>query len=144
MRCPECQKFVSFDTDLDPEVTVDIDAGGMVSGECRIVNVCAECGTELKSADFEIDHDFSDVLDAHTKAHPDNTHEFSVEESSTRTERTQTEGRNGKPLTGPARYRKHYYGAEVALTVSCACGEEVADGDATWTDEVQASGMEEC
>ena len=46
-RCPDCNKFVGFDTDTDPEVEVgEIDTeSGTVEATVRIVNNCAECGT---------------------------------------------------------------------------------------------------
>lgn len=45
MRCPDCNKFVSFDTDVEPDVSLDVADDGGVSGSCRIVNACADCGT---------------------------------------------------------------------------------------------------
>ena len=57
MRCPDCNKFVSFD-EADPEVnTLGIDEDGQVNAEVRIVNTCADCGTELKEITFEMEHD---------------------------------------------------------------------------------------
>lgn len=143
MRCPDCQKFVSFDTDVEPDVDLQVDDFGTVSGNCRIVNACADCGTELTSADFDIEVDFTDTVDDHKKAFPDKTHTLSVSGDASRTERSQTEGRNGKPLTGPARYRKHYYGATIDVTLECSCGEALDHDSETWSDDVQASGMDE-
>ena len=44
MRCPDCNKFVAFDTDVDPEVSVSVENDGSITGNVRIVNNCAECG----------------------------------------------------------------------------------------------------
>jgi hypothetical protein len=46
MRCPDCNKFVSFD---EPEIEGDDPdiVGTAVSGNVRIVLKCADCGGEL-------------------------------------------------------------------------------------------------
>jgi hypothetical protein len=55
MRCPDCNKFVSFD-EADPEVNdLDVSDNGSVTASVRIVNTCAECGTELKEAMLELE-----------------------------------------------------------------------------------------
>lgn len=58
MRCPDCNKFVSMDN-ADPEVN-QLDAeldGGMirVTSEVRCSRQCAECGTDLKELNLELD-----------------------------------------------------------------------------------------
>jgi hypothetical protein len=59
MRCPDCNKFVSFDVDGDPEVELEADEStGEVTGTVRIVNACQECGAELTEATFDVDVDF--------------------------------------------------------------------------------------
>jgi hypothetical protein len=68
MRCPDCNKFVS-NNEADPEVQDDSPAleDGGVSVEVRIVNECADCGTELTEANFEQTVDFdAEVVKAHT------------------------------------------------------------------------------
>lgn len=116
MRCNSCSKFVSFDTDVDPEINED----GVVDVQVRIANNCAECGQELTQADLQFQIDLSDQVEEHRegceecKAHP----ELEVTDSSaTRTERAQTHTPQGKPIKNP-RYRKHFYGAEVEVTVT--------------------------
>lgn len=67
MRCPDCQKFVSMETeieDMEPAVEVGtISEDGTtihsISGTVRILRKCADCSTELKTIDFEIE--LSDV-----------------------------------------------------------------------------------
>lgn len=86
MRCPDCNKFVSFDTEQDPEESnASIDAQGHVAINVRIVNSCADCGTELKEAEFVLESDAFEVL-RHACVKP----EFQVEAEYTRTERRQT------------------------------------------------------
>ncbi len=49
MRCPDCNKFVSFDEGNVDDVEADIDdESGTVTVSGRVVLPCAECGTELK------------------------------------------------------------------------------------------------
>ncbi len=65
MRCPSCNKFVPYDTDSEPEVDIEIDAEGSVSGTVRIVNTCADCGEELKEASLDVNEDLTDECDGH-------------------------------------------------------------------------------
>lgn len=53
MRCPDCNKFVSYANDEEPEIdTEEIDGVGNYTIEVRLPKNCAECGTELKSNSF--------------------------------------------------------------------------------------------
>jgi hypothetical protein len=66
MRCPSCSKFVSYDTDVDPEEQGDAELDGTgLSASYRRVLCCAECGDELKEATIEVtaDLDFPDGVD---------------------------------------------------------------------------------
>src|SRR4051812_457683 len=65
MRCPDCQKFVSFDTDTEPEIDVDVDDDGTVSGTVRIVNTCSECSQELTEANLDVEIDLSGAVEDH-------------------------------------------------------------------------------
>lgn len=125
MRCPDCNKFVSFE-ERDPEdIILEIDANGLVTGSCRITNNCVECGTELKGADIDLEGQV-DVKD-HKKC------ELSIEESgSTREQKSE----------GKGRYAKTFYGAEVTFNVTCD-NEKHEDVEDTATGWVQASDMEE-
>lgn len=64
-RCPDCNKFVSYDTDQEPEVDVDIDEDGQVTGTVRIFDACAECGTELRETTIDISEDMSAACEGH-------------------------------------------------------------------------------
>src|SRR5690348_2193982 len=55
MRCPECNKFAAYDDSTEPEVEVEVDEDGNVTGSARIVLTHDECGTELKETTFDID-----------------------------------------------------------------------------------------
>lgn len=147
MRCPECNKFVSYDTDsVEPEVEVEVDEGGNVTGTVRIVLTCAEDGsTELKETTFDID---GQVTPKFATDHAGEGHELSVEadEFTTTTEMDPAEVthtlKSGKVVTRrvAARYRKTYYGYDGDVTVTCECGESES---VHLHDRVSASGMDE-
>lgn len=154
MRCEQCSKFVSFDTDTEPEINITVDDEGSVTGDVRIVNTCAECSTELKETTFSVDEDFSTEIAEHRNAEgevpegepvpegeePKVHKELSVDhDGGSRNDRTQSTDRHGKPIKS-SRYMKRFYGAEMTITVTCECGETF---ERAWSDEVQASGMEE-
>jgi len=63
-RCPDCNKFVSYD-DGDVDVQSEDVESGEVRVEVRIVKTCAECGTELKEANFDLESDFTDGVAKH-------------------------------------------------------------------------------
>lgn len=128
-RCNDCNKFVSYNTDVDPEVTneqmtvhsdsVDYDV------DIRIVNECAECGTEMKDAELN----FSGSFDIDPKDHDDSDEWTMDVENVNRTERT--EGKN--------RGTKTFYGAEADLVLRDSKGNEL---ESVHINEYeQASGM---
>lgn len=48
-KCPNCPQFVSKETDNEPDYSdVTADNAGNITGDVRLVNECAECGTELE------------------------------------------------------------------------------------------------
>lgn len=138
MRCNDCNKFVSFD-EQEPEVeSLAVDEDGNVTAEVRIVNACSECGTELTEAVFNFDA-------AHSAActeHKGEGHELQVEDEGC--ERTDRSGYFKKGVFVPkgGRYAKHFYGVELSYTITCSCGKLEAISD-TFSDEIQASGMDE-
>lgn len=142
MRCPDCNKFASFDTDTEPEIEANVDPTiGTVTVEARIVNTCAECGTELKEATFNMESDdLAEEVEEHKATCADM--KLSVKnESFSRTDRRQTHTPKGKPITNP-RYAKQFYGVEGKVEVECdECGHTFSDVELS--DEVQASGMDE-
>jgi hypothetical protein len=132
VRCPNCNKFVSLDTETEPEVELEADeTTGEVTGTVRIVNNCADCGTEMTEASFDVDVEFP-LSEAHMKEHPeDEEHALELEDpGADRMERS----------TGRGRGTKTFYGAEAELVVRCRCGFEEK---LPWSDDVQASYMDE-
>jgi hypothetical protein len=136
MRCPDCNKFVGLEM-ADPEVeSIEVSEDGTVTATVHIVRNCAECGTELKSADLEMEcevdvsgHDGSEEEEGESKGKVE--HELSVEETGIEAIEE-----------GGGRYQKSYFGAKVTFELSCSC-------DPSWhvqgevEDKVAASEMEE-
>jgi len=151
MRCPDCSKFVPFDSDADPEVEIEFDADAYtVSGTVRITNNCEECGQELTEMTFDVDIDVSDEVKKHWTTVGDwkdgdpplegHTGVEMANDDASRSDRYETTDRRGKTIKN-ARYQKHLYGAEMALTFTCECGEQFHDEQ--WSDEVPGSAMDE-
>ena len=141
MRCPDCNKFVSFD-EGEPELqSIDIN-GNSVTCEVRIVMNCAECGQELKEAMLDMDADVDTGIGGDDVEHNGNGHELSVEEQGI--ESTSRSGYFKKGVFVPAggRYAKTYYGASVEFRVTCSC-DESWEYVGTMEDDVQASAMDE-
>ena len=112
-------------------------AEGEILAQIRLVNQCADCGTELQEAYLDITLPLDDEFVLH---HQDEGHELSVDMADIqRSDRYQDKDRHGKRIKS-ARYMKHLYGANVSFTVTCECGEEL-ELSAT-TDEITASEME--
>lgn len=168
MRCPDCNKFASFDTETDPEINVEVAEDGQITGDVRIVNTCAECSTELKEATLDVDDDgIASQLEDHRAAmvaaklaeiessggaiaqrtaeavrievEDEHKIESGDSDSGQRTDRFETKTRTGKPIKNP-RYQKHLYGFEAEVTATCSCGESFTT---TIAGEVAGSGMEE-
>lgn len=144
-RCASCNKFVSIDSETEPEVeSIEVDDEGNVVMNVHIVNNCGDCGDELTGADLEIEVNcdaYAENWEEHVKEKHEANDEGEMPEGKgpalevheTGTERvTRTEGKG--------RGQKTFYGAKVEFEVKCACG---------WTatgageDDVQASSMDE-
>jgi hypothetical protein len=106
-RCPDCHKFVSLDTDTDPELNgIEIDDDGLISAEVRIVNTCAECGTDSG----ETPDDVQEHID---KCHDDdNPPDWIVEENIVERDDAKRGGKN-------------HYGFYLSYTVRCSCDKTV-------------------
>lgn len=155
MRCPDCGKFVPFDTEVEPEETADpeFDGSEFTATYTRQLN-CGECGTELKSAEIEVsitaeieepeeseavkpdDLDNEPVDEEDEEEH---VHEWEVTAEVEPTMRTITKDRHGKPIK-KARYMKTEYGVSVQFQAECECGAKAA---ASAEEYVQASSMDE-
>lgn len=163
MRCPDCNKFVAYDDTNEPEADdADIDRDGHVSGTVRVYLSCAECGTELKEANFDLNADMTATVAAHhaavaeakadkldvvvakaeaegadvekVKADFEDAHDACELEVEVEVETTsRTEGK-GRGL-------KTFYGYHATVMVKCSCGH--AFGDEEHNDDMQASHMDE-
>lgn len=146
MRCSDCNKFVSYDQ-AEPELTsFQVDSGkgeAEITGTVHVDLNCGECGTTLKSADIDIDHNITvpciDTADDGGDSLPGGAqgagprsggHEMEItEESAEPSERTEGRGRG----------MKTFYGAEITVEVVCSCG---AKAESTWMVDEQASDFE--
>jgi hypothetical protein len=130
MRCPQCNRWPQLEQ-LDPDSSVDLN-GDSITGDVRIILACAECGTEIKDAEFNVDIDVSEVMARHDCPNEDvGTGWFAdviVENTS----------RQHPPN---ARRRKTFYGFDLTATLKCNCGE--VEETFEESDEVQASHMNE-
>jgi len=140
MRCPDCNKFVSYEDPPeveesgDPEISFDKE--GTVTGSVRVVLKCADCGTELKDADLDYEETFQHKCTG--KEVGEWEAEFDSAEGSSRLE---NKDRRGRPISS-TRYMKTFYGADVMIKATCPrCGEEVMIETHV---EEQASSFNEC
>jgi hypothetical protein len=105
--------------------------------------MCAECGTELTSAEFSVEINLATEVAAHRESCAECKAfdgDLSVSVEGSRNDRRQTRDRNGKPIKN-SRYQKQFYGAEVTAEIEMPCGETISGSS---MEEVQASSMEEC
>lgn len=125
MRCENCSKFVSLELQ-DPEIEdLELHDDGSLTGEVRIVRNCAECGSEMKEARFEVNVPAPAVThkpDCTTKDLHADAELSSLEE-------------------GGGRYKKSYFGAEGELRVTCSTCD--AQASVKWSDKIDASSMDE-
>jgi hypothetical protein len=113
MRCPDCQKFVSLETQIEdpnPDVEFEFHAERLIAnGTVHVSRMCGECGQELKAADieFEVDLEVTELL---------TLSEEQRDEIAVTIEVSETEG-------GGGRYKKNMVGFSGTLTA--ALGERV-------------------
>jgi len=126
--CRDCHKFVSLETENDVEESEVSLEKGTASLRLRIHNDCVECGTELKAAEFEFEHVFNLEHEHADDEEPD----FELFYEVVRTSRSH-----------PPRARRHktFYGVEGTAFARCTCGYETPEWK--FSDEVQASGMDD-
>lgn len=157
-RCNDCNKFVSYDEDTEPEV----DGGSFTDNEyngdvSRVLN-CADCGSELRRGTFSLQHDLTDALaederecpghegddepeDRDDKDADDTAHEWEiVDETAENNDRTVTTDRHGRQIK-KARYFTTMRG--VTLTVQAKCGRCGLEKEFVMQDEMAASSMDE-
>lgn len=132
MRCPNCNKFVSYD---EPEAQVDSVElnGGTLSANVRLVLNCSECGGELKDAELEAHKEIEHECDACDL-------EIADEGTPDTFSRLQDKDRRGKTIKS-SRYMKTFYGFSLECSINCTkCGESI---EAQLDGEEQASGFNE-
>lgn len=143
MRCPDCNKFVSFD---EPQVeiqSVDV-SDSELTVSARVSLNCADCGTELKEATIDevvdLDHTCNDPAKPDT-GYEDGDDQFTAEESGAEgTSRQETKDRNGKQIKS-SRYMKTFYGFQADIDCHCCkCG---ADFSVSVEGEEQAGSFDE-
>lgn len=145
MRCPDCNKFVSYD-EQEPEVNLDLN-DGEVNGDVRVVLPCAECGTELKECTFDVSEDVSGELEDHNREkHPEKVNKDSDgEEESVDVDNFDLSDDGSEFTTrmkGKGRWTETFYGHITNYSITCdICGEQVVSR--TVQDDCKASGMDE-
>jgi len=133
VRCSSCEKFVPFEQG-DPEIDSEQESSGTVTGNVRIVLNCGECGQELKEANLEFEMPINHECEKVKEGEEPEYEEPELEASSTE---------DFRPPGRPARYQKHYYGAEITGTIKCKTCEEEITLDPVTVDE-QSSAMDDC
>lgn len=137
MRCPNCNKFVSYD---DPQCEVDSVEieGDSVRAVVSVQLNCVDCGTTLKDAQIESESQID-----HECENSKSEKEFEIESdgSPEGTSRVQQIDRRGKPIKS-SRYMKTFYGFEMTTEVKCLKCDEVIS--VSLEGEEQASGFNEC
>jgi hypothetical protein len=139
MRCPDCNRFVSFDTEVTPESTDVHIFSSSVIGEFRRVLTCESCGTELKEATIGIDTQIQTDSD---ECNDGEEHEWEFDDGEPEGEPTMvmvTTDAKGKPIA--PRYAKTYYGVEISGTVKCSKCD--ATGTFNGSNSEQASAFDE-
>lgn len=148
-RCPDCNKFVPFDTEVEPEeesteYKVEVDGAIEVEADYTRTLNCGECGTELRTTSLNVqgtlklyvpdgteDADGSMQMRIEDCQHDDDDHPLEVTFTADATERAEGKG-----------WTKKYYGIVVHVDAKCGkCG-GVASG--TLEAEEASSAFDEC
>jgi hypothetical protein len=139
MRCPDCQKFVSYDEGEVEIESEEIDDDGLVRITVRVPLPCAECGQDLKEAAIEVEEQIEHDCEKYYEDPEGEIYTLDNVDAEFHSRR-QTKDRHGKPIKS-YRYQKQFYGAEITGDVTCnRCGEEIAFSA---TAEEQASYFDE-
>src|SRR5438045_7117871 len=120
MRCPDCNKFVSYDEPQCEVASVSLD-GESVSASVTVQLNCQDCGTTLKDAEIEAQAEFQHECTApRAKDWKANQEQFEIENDGDAegTSRTQNTDRHGKPIR-LSRYMKTFYGFTLEPEIKC-------------------------
>lgn len=120
-RCEGCGHFAGLDE--EPEFDEDSSSydGQMFEASISASYTTTCCSQEAATAQYDVSyaHEF-----VHDEACDDPEPEYDISLEFSATDRFQEKDRHGKPIKS-YRYRRHYYGVEVAATLKCAsCGTE--------------------
>ena len=151
MRCPDCNKFVSYDEPQCEVVSVELD-GDSVRASVTVQLNCQECSQILKDAEIEaettIEHICKPEAEREKDQKPDPDYkdgddQFEVESDGDAegSSRLEDKDRNGKQIKY-SRYMKTFYGFTLYTEIRCRkCGEVFT---VSLKGEEQASGFNEC
>ncbi len=138
---------VESDAD-DADLTDKSHGTAMITGTVRILLTSECCSEEMKESTFDVDEQIE--VERADGCECDFTEDLSLTTGEETTDRMETESvtiakrgpNKGKEVRKPipARYAKRFYGAEVTIEVSCACGKTTVETQ--WKEEVPASGMD--
>jgi hypothetical protein len=144
MRCPQCNKFASYEDPPEVEIEDEQINDDVLQITARLVLKSACCGEELKDNEFQFDLPIDHVCEAPE----DGEDQFEIDstdgEGTSRIEATKEKRlKDGtiKIVKIPYRFQRTFYGLTVTAVVSCnRCKAEI---ELSETDEIQASGMNE-
>jgi len=143
MKCPSCSKMAAYDTSAEPELDLEVDDKGLVTGTARIVLTSKCCGDELKESTFDLEIEPGIVKHTETCVEPDFHVESESAELTERYESTKTKILKSGEIRVtqiPFRYQRHYFGVHVDVTIQCECG---GKSEGSYEDEIGASSMDE-
>lgn len=104
-RCNDCNKFVGLETQDPEDCGLEI-SDGEITGSIRVVRNCADCGSELKEANFEVSQAIPDgILADHDGEGHELTADFDLESTE----------------SGGGRYAKNMIGFGGTAVIRCAC-----------------------
>jgi hypothetical protein len=155
-RCPDCNKFVSLDSEQDPEVSIDVDGEGHVTGSFSIMNACQDCGTEMFTSEFDVNVSASDI----TRGEDEKTLESFLSECKAKAEEIEKNPDHGEDLEveleveesdmertsrseGKGRGTRTFYGARVGFTVKATFRGVTSEFEGSVEDDIQASSMDQ-
>lgn len=148
MRCPECSRFVSTEAGESSLSDETFDAAAeSIQATISIVDVCAECGTELRAVEVEVDEMIGDLECGCTEGEepdeefqPESDWECAFDDPERSERKETTNPRTGRPIS--LRHQKTIYDVSVGYEITCArCHEQVASGTLSTT--LYPSDMEE-
>lgn len=132
VRCPDCNKFASYDG-VEAETMDESIDGVTFYSSVRVYLPCADCGTELKEYTFEVEQE---LIHDCTMVGPElQIASWDVNGS----DRREFQDAKGRPIN--PRYQKTFYGYEGSLKWECPeCG---FTDEVDLRDDAQASYFEQ-